>query len=398
MKARYWLSLLTLLAVGAGLYWLFAIPATVQPAGEESQARFTPGPHRVVSEDFHAVDSGRDTPANRGIPGHAGRDLKGTIWRPDALQAPGPLLVHSHGFTSTHLEALYLAKFLASHGYTVVAVDYPLTSYTTEGQPLVTDVVNQPGDVSFIIDTLLERNDNPNDPLYGTIDPRRIAVSGISLGGLTTTLTTFDQRYRDPRIRAAISVAGPTHMLLPGFFSGVDTPYLAIYGTLDVVVPYPANGKPLPRKRPGTTLVTLEGASHGGFIQIGSTAMRFLDNPDDLGCKFVIAGLEKELADDKQLLAGVLGGSKDGIDTTASVEVCAEQPPPGTMQSARQHMFTALATHSFLQSVFSEDAGTQEEAAGYLLHTLAEENPEEVSVTRSAGRQHQHATASGNHQ
>ncbi len=384
MKVRYWL-LIFLLAGGAGLYWLFAIPATVSPAGEESQARYQPGHYSVTSEDFHAVDESRDTPPNRDLPGIPGRDLKGKLWRPEGLQEPGPLLVHSHGFTSTHLEALYLANFLASHGYTVVAVDYPLTNYNTEGQPLVTDVINQPGDVRFIIDTLLARNATEGDTLFGTIDPQRIAASGISLGGLTTTLATFDHRYRDPRIRAAISVAGPSNMLLPQFFLGTDTPYLAIYGNSDVVVPYATNAKPLLKKRPGTILVTLDGGSHGGFIQLGATAMRFLDNPDELGCKFVIAGLEDELAEDNALYTGVLGDTPDGIDTGATMEVCADQPPAKTMQSARQHMFTILAAHSFLQSVFSSDPSTREEAGNYLLHDLAAENPREVSVSMGAG-------------
>ena len=47
----------------------------------------------------------------------------------------------------------YLAEQLASLGYVVVAVDYPLTNGLAPGGPDVKDVVNQLADVSFLIDT-----------------------------------------------------------------------------------------------------------------------------------------------------------------------------------------------------------------------------------------------------
>ena len=380
MRAKLWLLPAILLLLAGGLYWFLMIPAAVTPSGPESQARFQSGHYAVLSEDFTIVDESRATPPNRDLAGYPGRVLEGTLWRPKGLSQPGPLLVHSHGFTSGHLEATYLAKFLASHGYTVAAVDYPLTSYHTPGKPQVTDLVNQPGDVSFVLDTLLERNTTQGDPLHGTIDPARIAVSGISLGGLTTTLTTFHPRFRDPRISAAISIAGPSEMLLPTFFAGTDTPYLAVYGDSDVVVPYPGNGKPLPGKKPGSILVTLKGGSHGGFIQLASTAMRFMSSPDTLVCRRVIAGLESELAEDNPLYIGALGEAEQGIDTDTDVEICATPPPDKTMQAARQHMYTMLAAYSFLDSLFNPDASRRSASADYLLNGLSRENAAEINV------------------
>lgn len=64
-------------------------------------------------------------------------------------------------------------RFLASHGYTVVAVDYPLTNFFAPGKPKLSDVVNQPGDVSFLIDTMLKRNADASDVLHNTINPKR---------------------------------------------------------------------------------------------------------------------------------------------------------------------------------------------------------------------------------
>ncbi|MFV8816748.1 alpha/beta hydrolase family protein [Haliea sp. E17] len=395
MKTRYWLPIAVLFIAAAGIYWFCMIPATVHPAGAQSQARFQPGPYAVITETLDLLDTARDTPRNRDLPGHPGRELKGTLWRPDGLQQAGPLVVHSHGFTSTHIEALYLARFLASHGYTVAAVDYPLTSYGTPGEPLVTDVVNQPGDVSFLIDTLLQRSASEGDTLFASIDPRRIALSGISLGGLTTTLATFHPRMRDPRIRAAISIAGPSSMLLPGFFAGEDTPYLAIYGDHDVVVPYPANGAPLPEKNPDTVLVTLLGGSHAGFLQLGATMMRFMGNPDTLGCHFVLAGLENGEAAEDQQFVGILGNASEGIDDGAEVDICSTPPPPVTMASARQHMFTILAAYSFLESVFDTSGESRRSARDYLVQTLAGENTGEVTVAAPAATQGMAAALSG---
>ncbi|MEZ5493983.1 MAG: hypothetical protein R3E61_05185 [Pseudomonadales bacterium] len=206
---KWQITLLVLLLLAGFAYWFAAMPATVLPAGKESQAWFTAGKYTVLVEDFKAVDAARKTQANNDFAGRDVRVLKGKIWRPQGLQKPGPLLVYSHGFMSFHTEGTYLVRFLASHGYTVVAVNYPLTNFFAPGKPLGSDVVNQPGDVSFLITALLKRNSDASDVLHNTIDEKKIAVAGVSLGGMTSTLVTFHRKVRDPRITAAISIAGP---------------------------------------------------------------------------------------------------------------------------------------------------------------------------------------------
>ena len=224
---RKWqIVLLVLLALGGGIYWFVTIPAQSSPNGAQSLTRFHPGEFPVVSEDFEQVDQSRPMQANGDFPGRPSRELEVTLWRPAGLQRPGPLLVYSHGFMSFRQEGLYLVRFLASHGYTVVAADFPLTTTFAPGGPMAGDVVNQPGDVSFLIDAVLTRNADPADALHGTIDPHRIAVAGVSLGGLTTTLVSFHHKLRDPRIGAAISIAGPGSMFTADFFAevAVDLP------------------------------------------------------------------------------------------------------------------------------------------------------------------------------
>lgn len=380
---KWQILLLVLVILGAGGYWFAAIPAKATPSGAESTARFVPGPYPVITESFKAVDETRKTQPNNDFAGRDVRVLKGKVWRPDGSKTPGPLLVYSHGFMSFHQEGQYLVRFLASHGYTVVAVDYPLTNFFAPGKPLITDVVNQPGDVSFLIDTMLKRNADSHDVLHNTIDTKKIAVAGVSLGGMTSTLAAFHRKVRDPRITAAISIAGPGTMFTHDFFAGSTVPYLVIYGDGDAIIPFDKNAAPLPQKYPGTILVTLKDASHAGFAQPASTFLRFIKNPDGIGCREVRKGLENKPAghDDALFMPG-LDGAEYGIDLSDKSAPCTTPLIPVAMQAARQHMFTTLAAHAFFESVFAADATARDSARSYLLQTLPAENSADVAVTR----------------
>lgn len=383
MNINKWrITLLILVVTGIGGYWFIAIPAKSIPKGSESKARFTPGPYKVISETFETVDESRATQAYNDFPGSPVRVLKGKIWHP-ADRRPGPLVIYSHGFMSFHQDGLYLIRFLASHGHTVVASDYPLTGYHAPDKSLMTDVVNQPGDISYLIDTLLKRNADPEDTLHDTIEPTKIAVAGVSLGGLTSTLTAFHPRMRDPRLAAAISIAGPSSMFTPDFFAGSDLPYLMIHGDSDAVVPLEDNAKLILQMYPGAILVTLKNASHAGFAQPASTLMRFLKNPDAFGCRAIRDELSVELITQNEAFLSLLGDAGDGVKLNGQIEICTSPLIPVTMRASRQHMFTALASHAFLDSVFADDAATRDTSRRYLLMQLAEENNSEVSVIQS---------------
>jgi predicted dienelactone hydrolase len=379
--SKWRLVLLTLAVLGIGGYWFTSIPATATPNGSESKAHFTPGPYKTISENFTAVDDSRPTQAYNDFPGSPERVLNGEIWRPAGRQHPGPLLIYSHGFMSFRQEGRYLVSFLASHGYTVVAADFPLTGYHAPDSPLMEDVANQPGDVSFLIDTMLQRNADPADALHNTIDPNKIAVAGVSLGGLTSTLVTFHRRLRDPRIAAAISIAGPGSMFTADFFAGTEVPFLMIFGEGDAIVPPADNAIPVLQMVPDSILVMLTGASHAGFAQPSSTIMRFIDNPDGIGCRTVVEAMGDELAEPDADFMSLLGGAEDGINLNSHFEFCTADLIPVAMKAARQHMFTTLAAHAFLESVFADKPAERDAARLYLLKKLPEENAGEVTVT-----------------
>lgn len=359
------------------LTWLVRMPALVQPEGVVSQQRYAPGPYPVIREAFAAVDKTRPTNQNRTYAGSDRRVFKGSIWRPAGITAPMPLLIYSHGFMSFYEEGAYLAAQLASRGYTVVSVNYPLTHYFAPGKPSLEDVVNQPADVSFLIDTVLARNTDKTDVLYNTVDPERIAVAGLSLGGLTSELVGFHAKVYDKRIQAVVSIAGPAAMLTPPFFRAHPVPFMMIGGDIDAMVPYDVNAAPIPQLYPGSVLVTIKGGSHAGFSGMAATFLRFFDNPDSVGC----AKLKEGVSDLKNNFLDSLVGAEYGVEVRDRRMPCEQGVPAKAMQAARQQMFTVLAVSAFLDSVFQPSAQQRDEATVFLRQQLSQENNRDVSVT-----------------
>lgn len=343
------------------------------PDNSESAARVQPGTLDVASYSATFEDNSRPTAPNGDYPGATSRVLNGTVWHPvDKIGAPYPLIIYSHGFTSTHEGGAYLAQQLASLGYVVAAADYPLTNFAAPGGPNAKDVVNQPADVSFLIDSLLENSATQGHTLAGLIDENRIGATGISLGGLTTTLVSFHPEMRDPRIGAALSIAGPTNIFHDTFFTHAQVPFLMLAGDIDALVPFDSNAAPVITKVPGSQLVAVTGGSHTGFA--GPAApLRWLDNPDAIGCYMVKSNIDESLEDPWYHL---LGTPEQGINYDATNELCRMEPLPTAMNVLRQQMITSVVVTGFFQSLFAPSPAQREQAARYLSDVLASEVPE----------------------
>jgi predicted dienelactone hydrolase len=231
--------------------------------------------------------------------------------------------------------------------------------------------------MSFLIDQMLSRTKQVDNLLYGRVDGDRIAAIGLSLGGLTTELVAFDARRKDPRIRAAISMAGPSQFLTPEFFADNSIPFLYIGGTADAIVPYRENAEAIPKKYKNSVLVTLESGSHVGFIDMAPMVFRWLDNPDKLGCVALMRGLRaaQQASTNGQPLPGLgelIGGA--GVDWKASTAPCQSSELARAMRPARQHTLTTLAIYSFLESRFSPSETTRQAMHEYLFNQLPKEN------------------------
>ena len=116
------------------------------------------------------------------------------------------------------------------------------------------DVAQQPHDMSFVLDALLE-------PRRDLLDAGAVAAAGFSLGGVTTLAVSFGRKLRDPRIRAAIVISGRLG-LIGGDHDLGGLPFLVVHGEHDPVVPYADGVDVYRRAAPPKALVTLHVQGH----------------------------------------------------------------------------------------------------------------------------------------
>jgi fermentation-respiration switch protein FrsA (DUF1100 family) len=176
-----------------------------------------------------------------------------------------PLIVFGHGFAVTPAIYARLLEAWARDGYVVAAPIFPLGNANAPGGPNESDLVNQPGDMSFVITRLLALSAGRQGPLSGRIDPNRVGVSGQSDGGDTALTAAYDSHFRDRRIRAAAILSG---MEIPGVagydFPPGSPPLLATQGLADTINPPRFTFGFFAAARPPKYLLLLPGAPHLG--------------------------------------------------------------------------------------------------------------------------------------
>ncbi len=354
---------------------VYVATGPAQPAADSpSAAWLQSGPYAVGSREFSFVDTSRPTNANRDAPAKPERTFLTTIWYPESAEtdiSDHPLIVHSHGILSNRNEMPYLMQALASNGYVVLATDYPLSSGSAEGGATPDDVANQAGDIHFLINSVLNLA-REEKPFNGNTDANRIGLSGYSLGGLTTNIATYHTRLREPRIKAAVSIAGLAAAFSPTFFSTTDIPYLAIAGTADALIEYRRQAADLPDKVSNASLITIEGGSHLGFLGAADPTFRFMANPDSIGCGGVLA----VVGDNPNAAFATLGTVEEGIDLQRDLPGLCEGELLEALHPGRQRMITQIAVLSFFESVFNENRSRRDEAWRELTQHLAADFPE----------------------
>lgn len=362
---------------------VFTLGKRPQPLDEalESAARLQDGPYKISYFDVTLEDTTRPSEAHGEFAGSDTRELKTRIWYPAGLLREGrpaesarPLLIYSHGFMSMRTGGSYLAEHLASKGYVVAAMDYPLTHFGAPDKPYVIDVVNQPGDITFLLDQFLSWHRESGHLFEGAIDEERIGVFGLSLGGMTSTMAAFHPRLADPRIDAAVSIAGPTFVFGQPFYRHRNLPFMMVASEIDALVDYRANALPVLERVPGAVLVTIDGATHTGFANMASM-LRWMDNPDKLGCDQVKSNLDNT---DEDTWYQRIGLPEEGIVAGEAPPLCEMDPLPPGMNPIRQHWLTQLAVTSFFEAQFADQAVVREASRAFLLETL----PAEIAEVR----------------
>lgn len=239
--------LLSLVVLVPALAVSTAVPAGAAPDIKDPE-------YGIGRRELTLVDATRPTMADpaRSIPAKVDRTLETLVLYPTATgvgedpvdaaaAAKGkfPLLVFSHGFTARgDLYAPFFDAFVRS-GYVVALPTFPLTSGVGAN---FADYVNQPGDVSFVIDRLVSLSNDKQSWLGGRVNQHRVGAAGHSMGGMNTLALTFNQCCIDSRIDAAASIAG-AEIPFPGgsWDDRPDTPLLLIHGVLDTAVPIGAS-------------------------------------------------------------------------------------------------------------------------------------------------------------
>lgn len=185
---------------------------------------------------------------------------------------------------------------LASHGFVVVAVRFPESSFPGSG---VVGVREQPADISFVVDEI-QRSELPGD-LAAVTDLNRIGLLGHSAGATTAFGLLAYECCQDDRFDAIVAHAGT-----PFDFDSVQvastTPILHLVSNADQVSPVEAV-REFHRSTDGPTFIAeLEFASHLGWLHPETQSY-------DDAFRLVLAFLDEHLRDRQTDLAALISES-----------------------------------------------------------------------------------------
>lgn len=173
---------------------------------------------------------------------------------PPSGAGPFPLVIFSHGTTSTRIQSASQTSHLASHGFVVAAPDHTgdtlVEFFKNKGQqdPLSDPVSalaianNRVADVKSVIDYMAAQDSASGSCFQGLVDTTKVGVFGHSFGGFTTLAASGGMvvgATADPRVAAAAPISpGGTSLT-----KASSDPLLAVGGELDVATPFDTEAK-----------------------------------------------------------------------------------------------------------------------------------------------------------
>ena len=242
---------------------------------------FAAGPHHVATETFLAHDAERDV------------SFPCDVWHPADRAPAAPFVIYSHHSGGHRRVATYLTTHLASHGFTVAAMDHAEVvsarlqrrdgeSAGERAARVRAWIENRVPDVRLLLATLLEQTDT-------AADLATVGIVGHSFGGWTA-LAAADA---DARIGAVVALAPagnatPRPGIIPvraTFRSGRDVPALFVAGDEDSSTPLTGVRELFDESPWSRRLAVLHGVDHLHYVDDVAAAheeMRSLAAEGDL--------------------------------------------------------------------------------------------------------------------
>lgn len=321
---------------------------TAEEAPLDTATLAAPGAYGVALFDVEFVDTSRVTAANGTFAGSPERRLVSRVWYPtvqgsasmDPAGGSYPLIGYGHGFFSSRLEGEIVGSHLASHGYVMVSVDFPLSNGAAPGGATIADMTSQPGDLAYIMAQV--ESGGAGAGVAAVVDPSRRGIAGLSLGGGTALIAAYHPKWQIENIHAAVAYAPASCFFGPGLYRR-SLPFLMLTGDRDLLV-HPAEGprRALANAPPPIALVTLLGGNHVGFIGLEN-----LDggNADEVGCLVVGSGGSSAASGYERLAEKLLeGADADVLDDPQLCTTTCTDIVPQTMSFRRQQALTRAAT------------------------------------------------------
>jgi dienelactone hydrolase len=174
---------------------------------------------------------------------------------PLADAGPFPAMSFGHGFLQPPQRYRFTLRFIASHGYIVIA--------TNSHRGIAPDHAQYSQDLAQCLEHLIVRSSDESSWLAGLVDENALALSGHSMGGGAAVVAS-----ELINVQALIPLAGAP--LRAKNSADADTEHhaaqLHIVGSEDRIVPPAASRTLIDEDSSPRLFATIEGGSHCGFM------------------------------------------------------------------------------------------------------------------------------------
>jgi predicted dienelactone hydrolase len=215
-----------------------AATAATKQAGTRPVALGTPGTFQVGRRQLTFTEPARTGPSGESL---GPRTLITQFWYPagpPSARGPFPLLLFAPGFQQCAAPYGDLLTAWASAGYVVAAVNFPHSDCLVGAAATEADMINQPGDMSYVLTQLLALSQRPGDVISGLVNSHEVAATGQSDGGDTVAALAANTCCADHRLAAVAVLSGAEWAPMPGRYFGTSAPpMLFVQGSTDTVNP-----------------------------------------------------------------------------------------------------------------------------------------------------------------